>query len=265
MNWIFRFNLFCLLAFVLSSQSLASQVIDDEGDIDYSTFYGRVTDKSVSSEILKISTENRNVKLFRAGDKIRFTVAKSPEKDPCLGFVRDVEEGLFVVSVKDFHPCWGSEKYFRRGTLLNFSSQILAKRIKDAGVYREVLIKRKEDFMTQLNDVNKFLWSFKQQKVKSLGKLDQQIAELKRQKQKEVEFLNLKRKDYLHLQKELIFRLDKLEQDIELYRVEKVELLRDRWALDHDLGMPVGNRPQKVKYLKRNRKTGLHDINKFVD
>ena len=69
----------------------------------------------------------------------------------------------------------------------------------------------------------------------------------------------------MHLQKELIYRLDKLEQDIETYRIEKVELLRDRWALDHDLGLPVGKRPQNIKSLKDFEGTGLHDANIFID
>ena len=259
----FLVNLFCLV--FLSTSLSANEVIFDKGDVDYSVFYGRVTDKSRNGEILKISTENKHVKLFKAGDRIEFTVSRKENKKPCLGYMRDVEDGMFVVSVEDFHPCWGSDNLFRRGTLLNFKSKVLFKRLKDADIYRSVLIKRKEDFLNQLNDVNIFLWSFKNQKVKSLAKFDQQIAAINENKQKEIEFLNLKRKDYLHLQKELTYRLDKLEQDIETYRIEKVELLRDRWSLDHDLGVPVGKRPQRVKSLERFEGTGLHDANVFID
>ena len=54
-------------------------------------------------------------------------------------------------------------------------------------------------------------------------------------------------KDFIHLQRELNFRLDKLDEDIENYRLERVELLRDRWAKDQDFGRPYSNRPQEIK------------------
>ena len=40
----------------------------------------------------------------------------------------------------------------------------------------------------------------------------------------------------MHLQRELRFRLDELDKNIELYRVEKVMLMRDKYIKDHDEG-----------------------------
>lgn len=219
-------------------------------NIDYSRFSGRVSDKDQSGSILKIATENFNVKFYRAGDALKFKVGRLEHRDYCIGYVRDVERGFFVIFVKDFYPCWGKVDYFRRGTQLNFHSPMLAKRIKDAGVYRVVLIKRKRDFLKQLNDINHFVWAYDQKRVIVASKFDKRIATLERKKQKALDNLNIKKKDQLFLQKELVYNLDKLDKDIDYYRVERVELLQDRWEHDLDLGHPVNTRPQKMKVKK---------------
>ena len=242
-----KLSLIVILAFPLTL--LAAMVVADK---DYSNFYARVTDRNESGNVLKVSTENRNIKLFRAGDTIRFTLTKkSIRSESCNGYVRDVEEGFFVFSVNDFKGCFGTTNYLRRGTLLKVSSAILAKRIRDAEVYREVLFKRKKDFLSQLDQVNQFLWGFKQVKVQTMAKFDERLEEVKQDRQKELNFLNLKRKDYLHLQRELRFRLDELDKNIELYRVEKVKLMRDKYIKDHDEGKFFINRPTlKSEHMK---------------
>ena len=239
-----------LIVMMTFSLSTFSKMVT--ADKDYSNFYARVTDRNDSGNVLKVSTENRNIKLFRAGDPIQFTLTKkSYRSEYCNGYVRDVEQGFFVFAVNDFKGCFGTDNYLRRGTLLKISSGILAKRIRDAEVYREVLFKRKKDFLSQLDKVNQFLWGFKQVKVQTMAKFDEQLEEVKKDRQKELNFLNLKRKDYLHLQRELRFRLDELDKNIELYRVEKVKVMRDRYIKDHDEGKAFLNRPTlKAEHLK---------------
>ena len=214
---------------------------------DYSKFFGRITDRNKRGDILKIHTENSNIKLFQAGDIVKFKIASKRERSPCISYVRDIEDNYLVVSVNNIDQCWNQYGAIRRGSLLSFDSEMLAKRILDASVYREVLIKRKNDYLGQLKEVNNFLLNFKQTKVKELAKIEQSIVELQESRLKKVNELNLKRKDYIHLQRELNFRLDKIDDDIEVYRLERVELLRDRWASDLDLGKPVNNRPQDIK------------------
>ena len=82
------------------------------------------------------------------------------------------------------------------------------------------------------------MWSFKEQKIKEeVAKFDQEIEAIKMKKFKAVSNLNIKRKDYLHLQRELKFRLDELDRDIEFYRIQNSRVLRDRWSKDLDLGI----------------------------
>ena len=229
--------MFCLNIFPISAE---------EKFIDYSYFYGRVSDLSKDQKMIRFSTENRNIKLFRAGDTLRFRVIKDKDGEECIGHVRDSDENYLVFSVTSYAPCLGDRLKMRIGNILRVNSEALFSRIKDAKVFREVLKKRKKDFLSQLNEVNTWLWTFKQQKLKSTAKYDQEISKLQLAKQQEISNLNLKRKDYLHLQRELKFRLDKLDQDLELYRIENSKVLRDRWAKDRDLGIEVVSPYKKI-------------------
>lgn len=244
---IFKYFLTSIIFF--SSLSISGSVENNQTkeSEDYSKFYGRITDRNVRGDILKIHTENPNIKLFQAGDIAKFYLASKQDQSPCVSYVRDVEDNYLVVSLNNLDQCWQQFGGIRRGAILKFDSEMLAKRIVDAGVFREVLIKRKNDYVKQLNDVNNFLLNFKQNKVKEVAKIEQEIIQLQERKLKKINELNIQRKDYIHLQRELNFRLDKLDDDIENYRLERVELLRDRWARDLDFGKPYGNRPQDIK------------------
>jgi hypothetical protein len=253
---------FALIVFLLSINAFAQSGLTKEdrfkiekqdswydNQYDYSQFTGRVTDRDKSSNILKISSEDKNIKFFRAGDRVNFTVA-SKDTDYCQGYVRNVEEGFFVIFVKDLYSCWNNSDYFRRGSLLHFNSKQLLSRVKEASKYRIVLLKRKKDFFKQLNDVNHFVWSYDQQKVLTASDYDLKIVEIEKGKQKALEMLLAKKQDQIRLQKELIRRLSELDQELGHYRIERDDLLVDRWHLDHDLGVPVGKRPQKLRAKK---------------
>lgn len=216
-------------------------------ETNYAVFSGRVSDRDPSMNILKISSENGNVKFFRAGDQVYFRVSSQKESDFCKGYIRSSEDKYFVVYVTDLHPCWKKGTYFRRGTLLVFNTPQLARRILEGSSYRKILLGRRQDLFEQLNNVNHFIWTFDQQRVLLAADYDKKILELQKQKQREVDNLISKKKDNLKLQRELIKRVDQLDRDLELYRVEKNELYVDRWHMDHDLGLPVQKRPQELK------------------
>ena len=216
---------------------------------DYSRLSGRVTDRDATNNILKVSSENSNAKFFKSGDYLEFTTVKDKNSDRCKGYIRSVEPGYFVMYVSDLHPCWKQGTYFRRGTLLSIYSRTLAKRVKDAAIYRLVLLKRRKDYFKQLNGINHFLWAFDQEKVQVSAEYDKKILQLQKRKQKSLENLVSKRRDQMVLQKEVIKQLDVLDRDLDHYRIEKNELYVDRWHLDHDMGLPVGKRPQDLKAI----------------
>lgn len=218
-----------------------------DNNFDYASFSARVTDRDKTSNIIKITSENRNIKFFRAGDSVMFNIASMQGKKKCEGHVRSVEDKYFVIFVKDLIPCWGKTEYFRRGTVLVMTSYRLAERVREASIYRRVLLRRKKDFFKQLNKVNHFVWSYNQQRVKVAATYDRKMMEVRKQKQRALEELQLNKKDQIQLQKELIYRLDSIDEDLSFYRIEKDELAIDRWHLDQDLGIPVGKRPRPIK------------------
>ena len=216
--------------------------------IDYERFSGRVTDKDESSRVFKIKVENNNSKFFRAGDKVQFKVNQQDRKQYCTGFVRTVEDFYFSIYVESLAPCFSSTEYFRRGTVLNFYAQVLGQRVMEASHYRNQLIIRKEDFLSQLNSINHFLWTYDQQKVKTAADYDEQINRLQREKRKALDDMITLKQEKLILQNELMRKLTELDESLKFYRVERQELMSDRWNLDHDTGLPFGQRPQEEKW-----------------
>lgn len=219
--------------------------IDEE--IDYSLFTGRVSDKTGEDNIFKIHVENNNTKFFRAGDIVYFTVNQHDQDRECKAYVRSVEEFYFVVDVQDLEICYDRDKYFRRGTVLNFRSPTLAQRVFEASKYREMLLVRKEDFLKQLNGINNFLWSFNQEKVKTVADYDEEINKLQQEKRKAIDNLLLKKQESMVLQNELMNKLNSLDESLKYYKVERQELFSDRWNMDHGTGLPVGQRPMPIK------------------
>lgn len=216
-------------------------------NMDYERFTGRVSDKDQSSRILKVQVENNNTKFFRAGDPVQFKVNLRDNRKYCKGFVRSVEDFYFTVYVETFSPCFSTEAYFRRGTVLNFYAPVLAQRVLEATKFREQLIVKKDDFLKQLNDINNFLWTFDQQKVKVATEYDERINELQREKRRAIDDMITLKQERLVLQNELKRRLDELDGSLKYYRVERQELMTDRWNMDHDKGLPFPQRPLPMK------------------
>ena len=220
-------------------------VIDPK--VDYERFSGRVSDKDDNSRVFKVQVENNNTKFFRAGDQVQFKVNLKDNRDFCKGFVRNVEDFHFTIYVESLAPCYSTSEYFRRGTVLNFYSKVLGMRVFEASKYREQLVVRKDDFLKQLNDINHFLWTFDQQKVKTAANYDEQINRLQREKRKALDDMITLKQERLVLQNELMKKLNELDENLLFYRVERQELMTDRWETDHDQGLPVGHRPQDIR------------------
>jgi hypothetical protein len=256
------FGHFCLVIFFFLNAASAVVVVPNlpsaglvgpqnnggiDPNVDYERFSGRVSDKDDSSRIFKIQVENNNTKFFRAGDQVLFKVNLRENRNYCKASVRNVEDFHFTIYVESLAPCYSTEEYFKRGTILNFYSKTLALRVFEATKYRQQLIVRKDDFLKQLNDINHFLWTFDQQKVKTAADYDEQINKLQREKRKALDDMIELKQERLVLQNELMKKLNELDESLLFYRVERQELMTDRWNLDHDQGLPVGQRPQQIR------------------
>ncbi len=217
-------------------------------EVDYERFSGRVSDKDDSGRIFKVKVENNNTKFLRAGDLVLFKVNLREAGDYCKAFVRSTEEFHFTIYVESLAPCYSTSDYFKRGTIVNFYSKALALRVFEASKYREQLILRKEDFLKQMNDINHFLWTFDQQKVKTAADYDEQINRLQREKRKAIDDMITLKQEKLVIQNELMKKLTELDESLLFYRVERQELMTDRWNLDSDQGLPMGQRPQNLRH-----------------
>lgn len=218
-----------------------------EPGADYSRFTGRVTDRDRHANILKVSSESKNIRFFRAGDLVQFQLASDQQSRQCEAYVRSIEEGHFVIYVKDLNRCFNIDAYFRRGAMLVFESQRLAERVYEASKYRVLLVARRRDFFEQLNRINHFIWSFDQERVKVAADYDKRILELQEARERALAGLNKTKQDNIRLQRELMTKLDELDRDLDYHRISKDELHVDRWHLDHDAGVPVEDRPQALR------------------
>lgn len=225
-------------------REMAKDSFYDE-NVDYSRFIARVTDRDESATTFKVYSTNKNIKFFRSGDKIRFFPA-SVKQDYCIGYVRGREENYFTMYVKNISSCWIIDKYFRRGTMIKVYSDVLAKRVKDASMHRIVLLKRRKDFLKQMNEINHFSWSYDEQRVQVAARYDQKILEIERAKREALDSLMTRKSESSTLSQGLSYKLDNLDKDLDFYRVEPGVIEGDRWHEDHDLGHPVDNRPQSI-------------------
>lgn len=226
---------------------------------DYDSFSGRVTDRDATTSIVKIASENKNVKFFRAGDLVEFKIQNNKESDFCQGFVRSIEPDYFVMYTKDLQPCFPKEEYFRRGTALIMRSEKLGQRVREASVYRASLINTKKDFMGQLNGINGDVWNFEERKIQVAADYDRRIVEMEKEKLRALDELLNRRNDQIKLQRELAFRLDNIDRELDFYRIEKHELIFDRWHLDKDLGYPVYDRPEDIRPRRASGETYIED------
>jgi len=260
MNRIGEFGLLLILFFsnfvsatIVTPKHPHEGVLDTDNNkfidpkVDYEKFIGRVSDKDDKGRVLKIHVENNNTKFLKSGDVVFFKVNNMDQGRFCKAFVRSVEDFYFSIFVQQFKPCWPEDKYFPRGMQLNFEAKIMSQRVFEASKFRELLLLRKDGFLKQLSQVNNFLWSFEQQKVKTAASYDQQINELKQAKRKAMNNLLRLRQENIILQTDLTKKLDSLDESLEHYTVERQEHLLDRWDLDHDSGLPMGQRPQDFK------------------
>jgi len=109
------------------------------------------------------------------------------------------------------------------------------------------LKKKGIDFLKQLNDINHFIWNFDQLKVKRAADYDEEINRLQREKRKALDDMIALKQEKLVLQNELMKKLNELDESLLFYRVERQELMTDRWESDHDQGLPFGQRPQNIR------------------
>lgn len=211
-------------------------------NVDYSQFYGRVSDKTQDDVTFKIKVENTNAKFFHEGDVVEFKVMRH-SNNLCQAEVQSTELAHFVMRVRDLSKCWDGG-YFKRGTVLEFNAPILQQRVQEASVKREQLIREKEEMMGKLNGVNHYLFGFDMNRGQVLTDYDNKIEELKAAKEKAINDLYAEKKSQSVAQSSMVQKLSELDEALDFYRIDRVENITDRFTLDHDTSAPVMARPK---------------------
>ena len=228
-------------------------------DGDYSRFWGRITDSDDAHRTLKIRPETNNARFLKIGDLVTFKIgSRRQRREYCRGYVKSQEEGYFLLHVEEVSLCW-DEHYFRRGYILQFTSDVMTSRVRDASLFRTKLLQKREDFYRQLNDINHFIWSYDQQRILAVSSYDQKIMELQRQKRRALNSLVSKKDDYLKLQKKMSRELALIDQDLEFYKPEAPGEFSDSY--NNDLTVPLIRKPTPPGTPPKERKDeGLHTI-----
>jgi hypothetical protein len=212
--------------------------------IDYRYFLGRVTDRDDLGTTIKVSSENNNIKFFKAGDPINFKI-KNKKMPLCRSNLKTVENQYVILFVKNLGQCWKHENFVRRGTQIDLYSKVLASRVKEASSYRNSLLSKKKSYMSQLSRINNSIWGHDQNKVQVAAKYEKEILRIREIKQRAVEHLFEIKKDNIILQQNLTSQLKEIDKKLDFYKIEPIEQLIDRWSMDQNLQLPFGNRPPK--------------------
>lgn len=238
MHYFKRFFFFFAILASAAARSELDSFYDEK--IDYSSLIARITDRDKTGNILRIYSQNKNIRFFRIGDPLSFRMASRTKSKFCRGNVRSVEEHYFVIYVRDVFACIEKDEYFiRRGSMIHIKSKSLSRRIIDASTHRLLLLKRKKDLLTQLKGINNFLWSYQQHRIKLAVEYDNKLIAMKKEKQKALEVMLGKRRDSIILQNKIPYYLDQVEKDLEFYRIDNRNSFLNRWDSDHNLGLPM--------------------------
>lgn len=212
---------------------------------DYSTFIGRLTDRNIQNNILKIKFENNNIKYFRAGDALKFKIPKI-NNDFCLANIQDVEDHYLTIYTGDLSLCWDKESVFRRGMQIFFQSTTLHERVNQAYEFRQTFLKQKEDFLLQLNSINNFLYTFKEHQIQKAAIYDKKIAKIQQEKQQALDNLLAEKENKIELQKALVKKVRWVKEQIRYYEVHRIEPIIDKWNQDQNIGLPVVSKPPNI-------------------
>ena len=202
-------------------------------------FIGRVTDFNDNNRTLKVFSRNKNIKLLRSGDGVKFKRAE-PKARYCSGSVRNVEEkDYMVIYATDLTNCKQNGLRLRRGDRFFFHSLDLAKRVYNARDQQKELTAKRKILFQQLEEINNFIWFFKEEKLKVKSHYQKKMAAVYKAEERAMARLQDKRRDSILLQKELKRRIDKLGRDIEFHTTRQKGPMDDSWTAEVDFSLPI--------------------------
>lgn len=208
---------------------------------DYSKNVGRISDINQAKKIFKVKVENDTTRFLKSGDAVLISFDKL-SKGQCETYVVVTEISYVTLSWTNLEKCWNKENYFRRGLVINLDSSIMQLRVQQASAYRRQLLERRNIYLKQLSDVNNFFWQYETDRDKLLNEYDQKINALKNERSKVVGGLDDQRASKTKVQGELMQEMNSLDELLKFYRIDRKEMLTDRFYQDYDTSAPVDQR-----------------------
>lgn len=219
--------------------------LDYDGFIDpkrnYALNVGRVTDVNLEKKILKIKVENDTTRFLKSGDQVLISFGKLSNKQ-CETDVVVTEISYLTITWKNLQNCWDTKSYFRRGLTVNLESSIMQLRVQQASAYRVKLLERRNVYLKQLSEVNNFFWQYETDRDKLLNEYDLKINALKNERTKVVSGLDDQRVSKTKMQGELMQELNSIDDLLNFYRIDRKEMLTDRFNQDYDTSAPVNQK-----------------------
>jgi len=215
-------------------------------NVDYSQTYGRVSDYDPALRIFKFKVENDYTRFLKPGDAIYIKPMRVGKgNQSCLARIQKTEPFYFVAEMDQWSQCLRSANDVRRGMVVLIYGDILEARVKQASKLREEILLKKDSYLKQLADANNFTWNFDLEREKLLNDFDQRLQALKNEKVNSIEALNRKKVDTTQVQGELMSEIHSLEELLKFYRLDRREILKDRFHTDYDTSAPV-DKPSRV-------------------
>jgi len=210
-------------------------------NFDYSFTYGRISDIEQKNLIVKIQVENDVTRFFKPGDFVQLSVRKLSKED-CQSQVVSAEKGYFTVKLDSLTPCWKEQTYFRRGLVLEIHSTVLHLRVQQASAYRRDLLQKRDAYLKELAGVNNFFWQLANNRDKLGADYDAKIEKLKNDKTAALQKFDQDQVDKVKVQGELMSELNNLDDLLKFYRIDRREILKDRFQSDYDTSAPADQR-----------------------
>jgi hypothetical protein len=215
--------------------------------LDYSETYGRVSDYDPAVRVLKVKVENDYTRFLKPDDRIYLRPERIAKRNlSCVATIKKTEPYYFVAELDDWAQCLKSTNDMRRGLVVLVFGEILEVRVKQAAKMREDILMKKDSYLKQLAEANNFTWNFDLEREKLLNDFDQRLQALKNEKVNSIEALNRKKVDTVQVQGELMSEIHQLEELLKFYRLDRREVLKDRFYSDYDTSAPV-DKPARVE------------------
>ena len=214
----------------MMTSKIFAQSVESKTPEPDSHFAGRVSRTNPTASLMRIRTDNSNIKFLRYRDRVDFWNESYPDLR-CLGYVEGRTNDYLLLRVASYATCI-RKVHFTTGSYLNFRSVDMDQTLVTVKELVEILLKKRlamttkkerhkrelEGHVERVDTVNK-RYEILRQKLEI--EWNKELAAL--EEDKAVIFTEFKNSEA---------RLNEIDTKLEAYKIEDHNLKLDRWSLD---------------------------------